>query len=181
MKKYVLLLAILILGYSVSAQKRTLEINKRYATAKIVQTGRGVFPVKNMTMINDTVLQYNSGGGDGSINMKQISTSAVRYVKVKKGNYAGLGALAGAGMGLLSSVYGVLTVENDPYYDDTDVNWSPFIVGFTAGGALIGTVVGLCIPKWRTYFIPNQKTSFSINFSPSISPAYCGLGIKMKF
>jgi hypothetical protein len=182
MKKYVLLLVVLILGFTVSAQKRTLEINKKYAKAKIVQMGRGTFSAKNVTLLNDTVLQYNSGGGDGSLNMQQISTSTVRYVKVKKGTYAVIGVLAGAGIGLLSSVYAVLTVENDPTYGDTtDFPSGAFIAGFTAGCALIGSIVGVSIPKWRTYFIPNQKTSFSINFSPSISPAYCGLGIKMKF
>lgn len=181
MKKNLLLLAILIMGCSVSAQKRTLEISKKYATAKIIQTGKSTIPVKNMMLVNDTVLQYNSKSRDGSINMKQISTSGVRYVKIKKGSYAVVGALAGAGIGLLSSVNGVLTVKTDPTLDDSGVNWGPFIVGFTAGGALIGTVVGLCIPKWSTYFIPDKRTSFSIKFSPTISPAYCGLGLKMKF
>ena len=174
-------MALLIMVASVSAQKRTIEINKKYATAKIVQIGKGTVPVKNLMLVNDTLLQYNSKSGDGSIVMKQISVSNVRYVKIKKGSYFGIGALAGGGMGLLSAVYGVLTVKSDPSLDDSGVNWAPFIVAFTAGGAVIGGVVGLCIPKWKTYFIPDGKTSFSIKFSPSISPAYCGLGIKMKF
>lgn len=166
---------------SVSAQQRTIVMNKKYANAKIVQVGKGMFPVKNLMLVNDTLLQYTSKGGDGSIGMKQISVSNVRYVKIKKGSYFGIGALAGAGIGLLSAVYGVLTVKSDTNLDDSGVNWTPFIVGFTAGGALIGGIVGVCIPKWKTYFIPDGKTSFSIKFSPSISPAYCGLGMKMKF
>lgn len=181
MKNFLMIMAILVMAGSVSAQKRTIELNRKYATAKIVVTGRGIIPVKNMSLVSDTLLQYNSKGSDGSIIVKQISTSVVRYVKIKKGSYVGLGALAGAGIGLLSSVYGVLTVKNDPSLDDSGVNWGPFIVGFTAGGALIGSIVGVCIPKWKTYFIPDQRTSFSIKFSPAISPAYCGLGMKMKF
>jgi hypothetical protein len=156
-------------------------MNKKYPNAKIVQIGKGIVPVKNLMLVSDTVLQYNSKGGDGSTGMKQISVSNVRYVKIKKGSFFGIGALAGAGVGLLSSVYGVLTVKSDPSLDDSGVNWAPFIVAFTAGGAVIGGVVGLCIPKWKTYFIPGGKTSFLIKFTPSISPAYCGLGMKMKF
>ena len=181
MKNFLLIVALLIIAGSVSAQKRTLVMNKKYSNAKMVLIGKGTVPVKNLMLVNDTLLEYNSKNGDGSINMKQISASSVRYVKIKKGSYFGIGALAGAGVGLLSAVYGVLTVKSDRNLDDSGVNWAPFIVGFTAGGALIGGIVGVCIPKWRTYFIPDGKTSFSIKFSPSISPAYCGLGMKMKF
>jgi hypothetical protein len=181
MKNFLLIIALLIMVGSVSAQKRTIEMNKNYANAKIVQIGKGIVPVKNMMLVSDTLLQYTSKGGDGSIGMKQISVSNVRYVKIKKGSYFGIGALAGGGMGLLSAVYGVLTVKSDPSLDDSGVNWAPFIIGFTAGGALIGGIVGVCIPKWKTYFLPDRSTSFSIKFTPSISPAYCGLGMKMKF
>lgn len=181
MKKYLLILAALIICVSVSAQKRTIVMDKNYATAKIVQIGKGIMPVKNMILVNDTLLQYNSKSSDGSMITRQISTSSVRYVKIKKGSYVGIGVAAGAGIGLLSSVYGVLSVKSDASLDDSGVNWAPFIIGFTAGGALIGTVVGLCIPKWRTYFIPDNKSSYSIKFAPSISPAYCGLGMKVKF
>lgn len=180
MKAYLLLLPIFILSLSVSAQKRVLESNHNYSTAKIVITGKGVIPVKNMMLVNDTLLQYNSQKSDGSSYLKQVSTSTIRYVKIKQGSYAGIGAAAGAGTGLLSAVYGILTVKSDPTLDDSDVNWTPFVLGFTAGGALIGSMVGLCIPKWRTYFLPDSKTSSSIKFTPVMSPAYCGIGIKMK-
>lgn len=181
MKNFLLIIALLIMVGSISAQKRTIEKNKKYSSAKMVLIGKGTVPVKNLMLVNDTLLEYNSKNGDGSINMKQISASSVRYVKIKKGSYFGIGALAGGGMGLLSSIYGVLTVKSDPSLDDSGVNWAPFIIGFTAGGALIGGIVGVCIPKWKTYFLPDRSTSFSIKFSPSISPAYYGLGMKMKF
>ena len=166
---------------SVSAQKRTIEMNKKYANAKVVQVGKGIIRVKNMTLVNDTLLQYNSQSSDGSISMKQVSTSIVRYVKIKKGSYAGIGAVAGGGMGLLIMLDVALTIKSDPNLDDSEVNYTPWVVGVTAAGAVIGGLVGLCIPKWKTYFLPDRSTSFSIKFTPSISPAYCGLGMKMKF
>jgi hypothetical protein len=126
-------------------------------------------------------MKYNSKSGDGSINMKRVSTSSIRYVKIKKGSYAGIGAAAGGGIGLLIMLDVALTVKSDATLDDSEVNWTPYVVAVTAGGVLIGGLVGLCIPKWKTYFLPDKRTSFSIKFSPSISPAYCGLGMKVKF
>jgi hypothetical protein len=181
MKKCLLLLALILVGYSLSAQHRTIELNRKYATAKVVQIGKGIIPVKNMTLINDTLLQYNSKSSDGSLNLKQVSTSNVRYVKIKTGSYAGIGALAGGGVGLLIMLDVALTIKSEPGLDDSQINYTPWVVGVTAVGAAIGGLAGLCIPKWRTFFIPDKRSSFSINFSPSISPAYCGLGVKMKF
>jgi len=181
MRKCILILGLLLIVGSVFAQRRIVEMNKVYSTVKIYRPGKGTIQVKNMMLINDTLLQFNSIRSNGSIITKQLSTSNIRYVKIKIGSYAAIGAAAGAGMGLFSSLYAVLLVQNDPTVDDSNVNWTPYIVGFTAGGALIGSFVGLCIPKWKTYFLPDKETSYSIMFSPGLSPAYCGLGIKIKF
>jgi hypothetical protein len=98
MKNFLLIMALLIIAGSVSAQKRTLEMNKKYTNAKMVLIGKGTVPVKNLMLVNDTLLQYNSKNGDGSINMKQISASSVRYVKIKKGSYFVSPAYCGLGM-----------------------------------------------------------------------------------
>ena len=181
MLKFFAIIALLIIVGSVSAQKRTIVMNNKYTNAKVVLIGKGTVPVRNLMLVNDTLLQYNSKSGDGSTNMKQVSASSVRYVKIKKGSYAGIGAIAGGGFGLLVMLDVVLSVKSDATLDDSNVNWAPYVVAVTAGGVLIGSLVGLCIPKWKTYFLPDKKTSFSIKFSPSISPSYCGLGMKMKF
>ena len=181
MRKCILILGLLFFVSSLFAQRRTIEFNKEYLTARIYRPGKGTMQVRNMMLINDTLLQFSSTTSNGSIITKRLSTANIKFVKIKTGSYAAIGAAAGAGIGLLSSVYAILLVQNDPTVDDSNVNWTPVVIGFTAGGALIGTIAGLCIPKWKTYFLPDRETSYSIMFAPVVSPAYCGLGIKMKF
>jgi hypothetical protein len=181
MKKSLLLITLLILSISMNAQRRVIELNKKYTASKIYQHGKGTIGAKDMILVNDTLLNFKSITSEGTLRDRELSTSNVRFVKIKKGSYAGIGAAAGAGFGLLCSVYGVLSVKSDPTLDDSGVDWGPFIAAFTVGGAVIGTIAGLCIPKWRTYFLPDNRTSYTIKISPTVSPYYCGLGLKMKF
>lgn len=183
MKKNLLLLLslTLVLSSPVQAQKRVIEKLKKYSSAKIYMPNHLILGAKDLTMINDTLLQFRSRSTDGSVNMKQLSTSGVRYLKIKTGTYAGVGFAAGAGVGLLSSLYGILSVKEDPTLDDSETNWTPFVLGFTGGGALIGTIVGLCIPKWKTFFIPDQRTPYSFNICPAVNPIYKGAGVRITF
>jgi len=179
MRKYILILGLLLFVGSIFAQRRTIEINKKYSAAKIYLAGKGTIAAKKLILVNDTLLQYNSIGSDGSINMRQFSTFNVRYVKIRKGNYAGIGVAVGTGIGLLCGVDAAIFAESDS--ESSEFTSAPYIIGFTIGGAIVGTVVGLCIPKWKRMYVPHRMTSYSIKIASAISPAYCGLGIKMKF
>jgi len=177
MKKICSLIAILFFINSVYAQKQYLELNSKYPVAKVYQKGMSTVKVKNLVLINDTTLQYSlSESGE-----TQISTDKIRYVAIKKGTRAAAYGAYGGAMGLLSALYGVLSVKNDPTLDDSGVNWGPFIAGFTVGGAALGTVVGLCIPKWKIHYAPDKSTSFLIELTPYSNSNLYGLGLKVKF
>jgi hypothetical protein len=181
MKKFSMLLLILLIINSVYAQKKYLEINKNYSVAKIYQKDMYSFKVLNLTLTNDTVLQYNLSDSEGSSKRTQISTDNIRYIQIKNGTHAGSYGIYGGVTGLLSAIYGVLSVKADPNLDDSGVDWAPFIFGFTAGGFAIGALVGLCVPKWKLLYIPDKKTSYSIGLSPNVNQYYYGLSLKVSF
>lgn len=177
MKKIIASLVAFLLVSSLFAQKQYLDPDTRYLSAKVYQKGVSAFKVKNLKLINDTTIQY-SHIDDGE---RTISTEMIRYVGVKKGTHAaGYGAYGGA-VGLLSALYGIMSVKNDPTLDDSGVNWAPFVVGFTVGGAAVGTIVGLFVPKWKIYYAPDKTTSASIVISPAIDGRTYGLGLRAKF
>ncbi len=82
-----------------------------------------------------------------------ISRTDIRALDRHLGSRASQGALMGGGMGLLSAVLGVMQAEadaaSDPYIEVDDSRIMPVMVGFTAGGALIGLAVGSASQRWE--------------------------------
>ncbi|MRS05507.1 hypothetical protein EG832_20170 [bacterium] len=181
MKKLSFIIAALFISGTVYSQGKFLESNKIYPDAKVYQKGSSMMRVKDLVLINDTVLQFSYSDMSGPGSLKQIPAKNIRYIGIKKGNHAASYGAYGAGVGLLSAIYGVLNVKSDPYLDDSDVNWTPFIVGFTAGGGALGAIVGLCVPKWEMLYLPPATSAFSIEITPDIGRNFYGLGVKVKF
>ena len=181
MKNLALLVLFLFLVSTAEAQKQYFDNNKTYSVAKIYQKGKPAFEVRDIKQINDTVLLYKMSGSQGSGKQQELPTTNVRYIAVKNGTHAiSYGAYGGA-VGLLSALYGVLSVKNDPTLDDSSVNWAPFVIGFTAGGAALGALVGTFVPKWKILYLQDKGTTYSIKISPDINKYYCGLGLKINF
>jgi hypothetical protein len=180
MKYFFLLLAVCFVVNTSIAQKQYLDKSKTYSTAKIYQRGSNTLRVNNLVLTNDSLIQY-SLNGYGSSNLKEVSTKNIRYVAVKNGTYAGTYAAIGGGFGLLCGLYGVLSVKADPTLDDSGVNWTPFIVGFTAGGAVIGVLLGATKAKWKMLYVPDKKTSYNFKLAPCFGKDYCGLGVRIIF
>ncbi len=181
MKKLSFILAALFIYGTVYSQGKFLESKKIYPDAKVYQKGSSMIRVRDLVFLNDSVLQYKYSEGSGSGSLKQIPAKNIRYIGVKKGNHAASYGAYGAGVGLLSAVYGVLNVKSDPYLDDSDVNWTPFIVGFTAGGGALGAIVGLLVPKWEMLYLPPSGTALSVEIVPDFDGNFYGLGVKVKF
>ena len=181
MKNFILLITIVLLANTIQAQRQYFDKDKIYPTVKIYQKGKSeVLKVSNLKLINDSLLQFQELK-TGTYKVQQYLTSDVRYIAVKNGTYAGRYAAIGGGFGLLSAIYGVLSVKNDPTLDDSDVNWTPFVVGFTAGGAALGALIGATKSKWKILYIPDNKTSYILNISPYFANNYCGIGLKVNF
>jgi hypothetical protein len=181
MKRIIPLLIVVFLTCTTQAQTKYLEPNKNYTVAKIYQKGVSAIKVKDLTFTNDSLLQYKSTDANGTTREMLMSTTNIRYVAVPKGNHAAIYGLYGASVGLLSSLYGVLDVKSDPYLDDSGVDWAPFVLGFTAGGAAIGVIVGLFVPKWQFLYAPENKTAYSIKLSPVMNKDFYSLGVNVTF
>ena len=61
------------------------------------------------------------------------------------------GALIGGGLTLLAGALAVLQVEADPTLQ-TKENAGVIILGLTAGGTVIGGLIGFAMPKEKTVF-----------------------------
>lgn len=177
----ILIVALVLLANVVIAQKQYLEKNKTYSTAKIFLKSKSeILKVSNLILLNDTVLQYRESNA-GSLKQLKIIPGNVKYISAKSGTYAGTFAAAGGGIGLLSALYGILSVENEPTLETTDVNWAPFVLGFTGGGVLIGALIGSTQSRWRTLYLKDNLTTYSFKINPCFSENYCCLTVSVKF
>ncbi len=175
-----LLLALLLAGSTLVAQKKYIVPNKTYSQAKINQTGKSPLEVKNLVLLNDTLLQYSSGS-DGQNTLYRISASSIRSISVKQGTRAGWWAIYGGSLGLVSSLTTLLQMRSDPYMGSLDIAWGPILLGFTGGGILVGALVGAFIPNWNNLYIPGKTGSISLRLTPGIGKDYYGMGLALKF
>jgi hypothetical protein len=144
--KRIILIIVLFFPFLLKAQ--TLQYNLppklHYNRANITLKDFTKFEGKKLQIMSDSVCFLNARA-----NINQcVVLSSVEYFRVQEGTQAlkwcGYGALF---MGL-SAVIGVM---NEPTYPKPGA----FIVGFTLSGAAIGGLIGLAIPRWRTYYVGN--------------------------
>lgn len=77
---------------------------------------------------------------------ESLALSNIDYMRVQEGNQA----LKWCGYGAL--LMGLIAVQNVTEYPNSQ-NSGGLIVGFTISGAAIGGLIGLAIPKWKTYYL----------------------------
>lgn len=180
-QRNILLILLLFFWLPLFSQKQFLEMDKSYPVAKIYEKGKPAVTVNNLVLTADTVLKYNLSGNSSVSGSQTRNINNIRYIGVKTGTHAGIYGVYGAASGLVGSVIGVLQVKADPTLDDSGVDWAPFILGFTAGGAVIGAVVGLCVPRWKMLYIPEKSTACSVVLTPLSNRNFTGLGIRVSF
>jgi len=182
MKKICLLILLLLIGSFTNAQKKYLEKNKTYLSARIYEPGTGTMKVRKLTLINDSVLTFKIVTSlDTASRLTRLPTNQIKYVQVKKGTYAGAGALYGGSVMLLSALYAVLQVKNNPNLNSDGYNFAPIIFGLTGGGVVLGALVGVCFSRWETRYAPDFRTAYNLRIAPYINKDYYALGIKANF
>jgi len=77
---------------------------------------------------------------------ESLALTKINYLRVQNGNQA----LKWSGLGAL--LMGLTAALNVFEYPDTQ-NSGGLIVGFTLSGAVIGGLIGLAIPRWKTYYL----------------------------
>ena len=144
MKKLIIAQILIIFSISVLAQvvKYNLPPKSQYQTGSITLKDFKKYECIKVQISEDSVTFIN-------INSNQLQTlplSTVDYFRVKEGSqagkWAGLGGLV-MGLSALSAV-----IEYPGYYDA-----GSFIFVSTLSGAAIGGLIGLFIPKWKTYYL----------------------------
>lgn len=182
MKKQIITTIVLVFTITLCfAQTREiLELNKSYSHAKIYKKNNEVIKVRNMTLVNDSTLNFKY---DKTDNAESIALDDLRGLKVKYGTKAGRYALYGGGFMALTSLLGWGRIESDPNMETKD-NAGAIAAGFIVGGAAVGGLVGLAFPKWKSISIPRKKSvNTSLYFSPviGVQKNYYALSINVKF
>lgn len=101
--------------------------------------------VFNIQLYADSLI-YRSKGS-----FQTYQYDKIRYIKVDDGSYAGLGAGIGGGIMLLTSLVSIIQVSDNTYSGSSDVGLR--IIGFTAGGAGFGALIGMAFKRERTYYV----------------------------
>ncbi len=175
MKKFSFLLLVLFFCISLFAQEEYMQKNKNYSSARIRQKNNKILKVRNLKLINDTIISYKVSGSPLTL---QLPVDEINYVTVKKGSKALSYGLWGAGIGLFSVGITHLIYSSDPLYDG--FNWAPMYIGFTVGCGAIGAVIGAFSYKWkRLYF--HDKSTASLMIYPNIQPNSYRIGIVLTF
>lgn len=173
--------------FSATAQKDRLylEMNKKYSNGRIYFK-RTLTPVyaSELTLVNDSTLNFVDKQS-GKVNSLNLNTSTLNYLKIKTGTKAGQFALYGGLLMGLSGLVGVLSAEQESlelYGETSEINWVPFVAGFTAGGALVGALIGSFSPKYKNFYIKNNATSYNFEISPQyLKGGGIGLAVNVKF
>ena len=112
---------------------------------------------RNLKLSNGIITFSNSKG-------KVIEQKTSDVFKITKtGNYAVLGALGGGASALLGSLQGLGESYSAGY--GSNGNETSLIVGLTAGGAVLGGLIGLMFKKEKTVY----KNNASLSFYPTIN------------
>lgn len=76
-----------------------------------------------------------------------LALNQIDYIRVQNGNeilqWGGYGAL----------LVGLIAILNVAKYPNSQSNPINIIAGFTISGAVLGGLIGLAIPKWKTYYL----------------------------
>lgn len=178
MKKLILISIILVLSASAFSQQSYVEKSKKYNLARVYTTNNKVHKVRNLQLINDTLVECRTAGMYTQEKL-QFSVDDIKYISAKKGSHALGYGLWGAGIGAASVGLTHIMYGSKPSYKD--FNWAPMYAGFTIGCGLVGAVIGAFCYKWeRLYIEDNTKTSYL--FYPNIGKdAYqMSLVVKLK-
>jgi hypothetical protein len=143
MKKIIIALVLLIpLISRAQIAKYNLPPKTYYNSVKITLKDFTKYEGKKVYIMSDSISFINL-----SSNLNQsIMLSKIDYIRVQEGTQA----LTWCGYGgLLMGLSALLIIIDEPYFD----NPGGFVVGFTISGAAIGGLIGLAIPKWKTYYL----------------------------
>ncbi len=150
-----------IFSHPLSAQKEFIRKETTYGRAKIYKKDYKILKVRNLILINDSVITYNDGG---AVQPSRIRVDDLRYISVRKGNHALAYGLIGSGIGLFSVAITHLKYSGDRSMDD--FNWATLYAGMTLGCGVTGAIIGAFDPKWKRLYIKNKESAPTVMILP---------------
>ena len=115
-----------------------------YNKAKVYLDNHLVIKATNLEISGNKINFLNKANGRNESNM----LSAVSLIKIPKSNYLLEGSLFGAGTLALTAL--LIDIDPDPLLDKK--RGADFYIGYTAVGAVVGALVGVLIPKWKSIY-----------------------------
>jgi len=156
----------------VKSQTNYIVVGKKYSVVKLTLNNYQFKKAKNLSLINDSIINYeNYETGVHEV----VSVKNVKFLSEKKGTFALVYGLVGAGIGLSSVLITHAT------YNTTNVDVAPVYIGMTVGCAAIGTLIGACIPKWKKLEFQDNRTTYTFRILPNINKNYYRLGLTVNF
>lgn len=95
----------------------------------------------------------------------EIARGELRLLDVARGSKLRRYALAGAGIGVLTSILLIASVESEPYREFNDDLVLPVAAGLAGAGALIGGIVGSKRSEWTNVRL-DSTGSVSVGIDP---------------
>ncbi|MEK6154078.1 hypothetical protein WIW50_12485 [Flavobacteriaceae bacterium 3-367] len=169
MKHIPAILFLLLLSTSGIAQQE----NRSYRKAKLY--------LKDFRILKAKALEI----GPGEVNFFNVATRAnekvelddLTLIRVPRGSHALAGGLYGAGTMALTAF--LIDVQPDPLGIERE-RGAEFYIGFTAGGALLGALVGSLFPKWKPLFSDGKFVGRKLPLQWGVTTQYNGINLKIK-
>lgn len=156
------------------AQKISLPYNE-YQRGKITFESLQTIKVENLKIMGDSVT-YNK---EFQTKTRTTALSDIYDLRLAEGNHAILGAEIGGGIAALIVLREIILVEKNPLVYVYKKNAKYIYPGFIGGGIVIGGLVGLVIPKWKSHYCKGKKVS-NVSILPDYDVANVALGLTIK-
>ncbi|UJH68550.1 hypothetical protein [Allomuricauda sp. SCSIO 65647] len=146
-----------------------------FPKAKIYLQDHKVFNAKNLTITGAEASFLDSNAEK----QQTIMVDEIDFIKIPKGNHALIGASFGAATGALSSL--LIDLDTDPLGRPREKD-AGFYLAMTGGGAALGALIGLLVPKWKSVYL-NKKSAglyVPLKFDVSSEMGVATIKITMK-
>lgn len=148
-----ILLGLLLLSSFYSGFGQTtynLPPNKYYQKATIGFNNFQKIKTEKLVIVDDSI-QYVANG-----NTAKCYLGDVNYIRIPDGNRGKRGAIIGGSVMLIAGLYAIIQISADPEYELKDNAWGR-VAGYTAGGTLIGALIGSLKKKETSYYVNMQS------------------------
>ena len=133
----------LTVAAAADAQSSSASTRRTYGRGSVIAGGER-FQVQNIVVARDTLTFTIKSTGE----RRSYPLGRVEYASRTR-NHAAPGALVGGGLMLLGGLLGVAQAEADPDLETRD-NAAVIVGALTAGGALIGGIIGAALTDEKT-------------------------------